>query len=1153
MPDNHVRGSYVTLLGEPFYCIHNFDQMPPFFMSLVSSADHWLFVAGTGGLTAGRINAESALFPYYTEDKISENCANTGPVTYLHVRRAGESTMWQPFAARPAGGAAGGGEGEILRNLYKNIPGDTLVFEEVHKGLGLTYRYAWRTSPQFGIVRTSFLENNRDEPCTVRLLDGVQNLLPYGATTALQTTMSNLLDAYKRCELDPATGLGIFSLSATLTDRAEPSESLKATVAWHIGLDGAEILLSGAQIDAFRQGRAVVQEEDVKGRRGAYLLCAAVDLAGGAQEAWSLVADVNQDHCQVAALRNLLMGDRAHLGELLARDIACGTAELRSLVASADGLQQTADVLTTAHHFANVTFNIMRGGVFAGSGRIEKADLLDFAGARNRSLLAPTHPCAAFWAELPASLPASDLYRRAAATGAPDIIRLCYEYLPLTFSRRHGDPSRPWNQFSINLRHADGRRRLDFQGNWRDIFQNWEPLAWSFPMFLPGMIARFLNATTADGYNPYRVTREGIEWETPAPDHPWANIGYWSDHQIIYLLKLLELAVDFAPELLPELLHQPLFSYADVPYRIRPYADLLADPQHTIVFDRQREAAVAGRVRELGGDGKLVAVGGAVYHVTLLEKLLVLLLAKLVNLVPEGGIWMNTQRPEWNDANNALVGKGLSVVTAAYLRRYIVFCRSLFARSSAAVRLSSEVTELLAAVSAALEEHQGSLVRGFDDGARRRLMDRLGHAGGKYRAAFYREGFSGDCADVAGEDVAGLLDLALAYVEQTLRANRRADGLYHAYNLLRLTPRGAAIDPLYEMLEGQVAILSSGLLGGEEALALLRSLRSSALYRADQHSYILYPDRELPGFLQKNQVPPHKAVGLQLVDALVARGDRTLLLRDEDGVYHFNGAFRNAGDVAEALAQLAADPQLAPLVTAETPAILALFEATFAHHAFTGRSGTFFAYEGLGSIYWHMVAKLLLAAQENFWWARAAGADPAVQEGLAAAYYDIRGGIGFNKPPGVYGAFPTDPYSHTPKGQGARQPGMTGQVKEEILTRFGELGLRVQAGAVHFDPALLRRDELIGTPACFDYIGVAGRRQVLDLPAHALAFTFCQTPVVLLQGEQEGIEVRYADGHREAAPGHTLPQSAGAELLARSGVIESIVVTVGSLDGDPAY
>ena len=35
--------------------------------------------------------------------------------------------------------------------------------------------------------------------------------------------------------------------------------------------------------------------------------------------------------------------------------------------------------------------------------------------------------------------------------------------------------------------------------------------------------------------------------------------------------------------------------------------------------------------------------------------LLVLLLARFFNYIPEAGLWMNTQRPEWNDANNALV------------------------------------------------------------------------------------------------------------------------------------------------------------------------------------------------------------------------------------------------------------------------------------------------------------------------------------------------------------------------------------------------------------------------------------------------------------------------------------------------------------------
>ena len=58
-----VNGDYVQMLDETYYRIHNYDQIPPFFMSLVSSADHWLFISSTGGLTAGRKDAESALFP----------------------------------------------------------------------------------------------------------------------------------------------------------------------------------------------------------------------------------------------------------------------------------------------------------------------------------------------------------------------------------------------------------------------------------------------------------------------------------------------------------------------------------------------------------------------------------------------------------------------------------------------------------------------------------------------------------------------------------------------------------------------------------------------------------------------------------------------------------------------------------------------------------------------------------------------------------------------------------------------------------------------------------------------------------------------------------------------------------------------------------
>ena len=71
----------------------------------------------------------------------------------------------------------------------------------------------------------------------------------------------------------------------------------------------------------------------------------------------------------------------------------------------------------------------------------------------------------------------------------------------------------------------------------------------------------------------------------PEPDHPWASIGYWGDHQVIYLCKLLELSKSHHPDRLPALLERELFTYANVPYKIRPYSEILNNVRDTIVFD----------------------------------------------------------------------------------------------------------------------------------------------------------------------------------------------------------------------------------------------------------------------------------------------------------------------------------------------------------------------------------------------------------------------------------------------------------------------------------------------------------------------------------------------------------------------------------------
>jgi len=1132
-PLHPVEGASVELGGERVYRIGNVDRMPTFFMTLLGASDLWMFVASNGGLTAGRVDAESALFPYLTHDKIIETADSTGPVTLLIVERAARRSLWEPFSD------VGRRLYRVERNLYKNELGSTLIFEELNHDLQLAFRYDWRFSGRYGVVRTARLTNLGEGPCRVDLVDGLQNLLPAGVTTQLQATMSNLLDAYKRSELDPASGLGLFTLSSTLTDVAEPMEALRATAVWQTGLDASGYLLGSEQLDAFRQGAPIPSEHDRRGRRGAYLVRSALRLEPGADRSWRVVADVERDHADVIALRGRLLADPAGLAADLEQDLEQGDDALAEIVARADGQQWTADRAATARHVASVLFNVMRGGTFPGDA-VERDDLIDFVRSRDRAVL---HEQRAFFDALPAQVGYRRLVAAAATVGDADLERLCRGYLPLAFSRRHGDPSRPWNRFAIRIRRPDGSLRLDYQGNWRDIFQNWEALAHAFPAYAEGMICTFLSATTADGYNPYRLTRDGFEWEEPEPDNPWANIGYWSDHQIVYLQKLLELSGAYHPGELEALATRPIFAHADVPYRIKPYAALLDDPYDTIVFDRERHDALLREAERIGSDAKLLRrADGAVVHVTMAEKLLILLLVKLANLVPEGGLWMNTQRPEWNDANNALVGKGLSVVTVAYLVRYVAGLRDLLGRVDASIELSRDVATFLTQVDEALASHDDALTGGLDDARRRSIMDALGGAGSAYRETVYQGVPSPRTHEIDGAFLDRFLARAQAWLEHTLRANRRDDALFHAYNLLVLEDGVARVGHLDEMLEGQVAALSSGSLSSEDALALLSALRTSRLYRPDQHSYVLYPDRDLPGFLAKNRIPADAVTDLPLVTALLERGDEHLIVRDVDGGLHFAGDLANARSVRAVLAQLAEEDDLTDLVAADGERLVALFDAVFDHASFTGRSGTFFAYEGLGSIYWHMVSKLQLAVLET--WRRAvdAGESPDVTTALAEAYYDVRAGLGFHKTPEAYGAFPTDPYSHTPAHAGAQQPGMTGQVKEDVLTRFGELGVVVQEGRLGFAPGLLKREELLARPVEASALAIGGRQR-LTLEPGGLAFTVCQVPVVYTLSDGPGrTHVTRSDGSVDVLEGSTLDAATSREVFDRSGQVTRIQV-----------
>src|SRR6056297_1066082 len=885
-----TTGAYTEVFGEVFFEISDYDQMQPFLFTLASDADHWMYISSRGGLTCGRKNPDHALFPYYTDDKIHDAADNTGPYTALHVQRQGPASFWRPFCDRSPRVYS------IDRRLLKSPLGNRVVFEERNRSLGLRFAYSWELSDRFGFVRSSFLWNEGEE-CRIDILDGLRNILPAGADRVGQERSSTLLDGYKQAELDLSSGMGIYTLGSIATDRTEPNEALRASTVFQTGLPEADILLSEQQISRFECGLGLREESAMRGRRGAYLARSSFRLEEGEQKEWMFIADVEQDVSAVVSTKRFLFLEADPTAKIR-EDIDRGVDELKKLVGLADGFQLTADRRITDRHYSNVLFNIMRGGVFVSGYRIETADFSQFITLWNKKVAAAHSE---FLKGLPVEIHLRELRHKVDSTEDTDLMRLTLEYLPITFSRRHGDPSRPWNKFEIDVRTREGEPKIAYQGNWRDIFQNWEALAMSYPRYLNGMIAKFVDATTADGYNPYRISQAGIDWEVFDPDDPWSNIGYWGDHQIAYLSRLLELSFRYDPEELRKYLTMQIFTFADIPYRIRSFAEILENPHSTIIYDTEKEATILERVEKIGADGKLLHTGGRLLKASLLEKLLITLLTKLSNLVPGGGIWMNTQRPEWNDANNALAGWGLSMVTLYQLERYLAFLtRVLVEDRDGRVELTSSVAAWLDDLGRALADHDPQAATD-DPAVRRALLEALSTAGAAHRDRV-ADAVDPTSVEVERDHLAGVLSDALAHVRASVRAGRRDDGLYHAYNLLKVHDEThAEVRHLPLMLEGQVAVLGSTALSGEEVAALAEQLYRSPLYRADQDTFVLYPVPDLDPFLDRNRIPDDIAAAHPVFERLAGAGRAGIVERDADGGLHFRADLVNAVALEEAL------------------------------------------------------------------------------------------------------------------------------------------------------------------------------------------------------------------------------------------------------------
>ena len=204
-----------------------------------------------------------------------------------------------------------------------------------------------------------------------------------------------------------------------------------------------------------------------------------------------------------------------------------------------------------------------------------------------------------------------------------------------------------------------------------------------------------------------------------------------------------------------------------------------------------------------------------------------------------------------------------------------------------------------------------------------------------------------------------------------------------------------------------------------------------------------------------------------------------------------------------------------------------------------------FAYEGIGSIYWHMVSKLLLAVQEVFLKSVQNEEDIKLIQQIGDYYYKIRSGLSADKSPEEYGAFPFDAYSHTPYKSGAKQPGMTGQVKEEIITRMGELGCFVSNGQIIFNPLLLRRSEFLTKSKKFYYFDVLNKKINKKLAKDSLCYTYCQIPILYQLSEKDfSINIQYKDRKNEKFNGNKIKRKISNYIFKRNDIVREICVKI---------
>ena len=344
-------------MKDKLYKISNYKDMDPFLMTITSADDHWMYLSSSGCLSAGRQKAEYALFPYVTDDLLHKNAHFTGPVTCVSTQQNNVEYLWLPFSNQID-------SYKKDQNLYKNSLGNKIVFEEINHSLGLTFIYSWQASAEYGFLKKTKLINHSKKESNIKLIDGLRNILPSGVGLRTQQEMSNLANAYKVCECDAGYNYALYYMNALLMDKPDPGESLFSNIVWAYSEENIKLSVNEKSISSFLSDQSFTEDHLLKGKEGSFLCYINKSLNPDDTICWYIIADVQKSQSDISKiLLDVKQSDTVK--EKINKSIQDNYNAFEKTIGMADGFQCTNIEINDLHHTANVTYNVLRGGIYS--------------------------------------------------------------------------------------------------------------------------------------------------------------------------------------------------------------------------------------------------------------------------------------------------------------------------------------------------------------------------------------------------------------------------------------------------------------------------------------------------------------------------------------------------------------------------------------------------------------------------------------------------------------------------------------------------------------------------------------------------------------------------------------------------------------------